>query len=667
MPLQPVDGVRVSAGGNELNDEVRLACLDQVNRSTRRSAFAAPVAAALLVIAFGHAVSMSRMIEWAATVMAAAAVSEWFVSLYLKRRRRGTPVGQWMIGPVTAGLSGFAWASLPLFVFPPAGRYELWALYLIFTCSISALNVVVSASRRSYFVTFQFALIVPVELMCLLANDRTPQLLGLAMLLFFAVMFVLHHEVRTVVLSELCLRSPSAGANTQLHTLNAQLGGIALRDDVTGSANRVAFVDALGQVAAEVQGGDTNVGVVFLDLDGFKGLNDTLGREQRDEILVHVADRIRGVLRSGDLLARLDGDEFTVLLRGLHETGEAVRAAQRIHQVFESPFVISGRRIPVTASIGVTVSSGANEGPEHLLRQADTARYLTKESGRSRVELYVPTLQQASRRRVDHEVALREALVNGQIIAHFQPQVDLKTGRIVGAEALARWNHPQLGMLIAAEFMPLAEESDLVLEIDAVVRRSAIEARVSLTDMGCSPDFRIWCNVSARQLTTTDPFADLMDELCRAGCDPAGIGIELTESAVLTDVTAATLHLEGVRRSDIRVALDDFGTGHSSLALLKSIPVDELKVDKSFVSGIGTDSCDTAIIRATTALGRDLGLRVVAEGVETLAQAGLLGNLQCHRAQGYLWSDAVSLGKLHTLVKRTYPVRSAPDQIRLSV
>ena len=161
-------------------------------------------------------------------------------------------------------------------------------------------------------------------------------------------------------------------------------------------------------------------------------------------------------------------------------------------------------------------------------------------------------------------MALREALVNGQIIAHFQPQVDLKTGRIVGAEALARWNHPQLGMLIAAEFMPLAEESDLVLEIDAVVRRSAIEARVSLTDMGCSPDFRIWCNVSARQLTTTDPFADLMDELCQAGCDPAGIGIELTESAVLTDVTAATLHLEGVRRSDIRVALDDFGTGHSS-------------------------------------------------------------------------------------------------------
>src|ERR1019366_7806474 len=244
---------------------------------------------------------------------------------------------------------------LPLFVFPPAGRHELWALYLIFTCSISAINVVVSASRRSYFVPFQFALIVPVELMCLLANDRTSQLLGLAMLLFFAVMFVLHHEVRTVVLSELCLRSPSAGANTQLHTLNAQLGGIALRDDVTGSANRVAFVDALG----------------------------------------HVADRIRGVLRSGDLLARLDGDEFTVLLRGLHETGEAVRAAQRIHQVFESPFVISGRRIPVTASIGVTVSSGANEGPEHLLRQANTARYLTKESGRSRVELYVPTLQQA--------------------------------------------------------------------------------------------------------------------------------------------------------------------------------------------------------------------------------------------------------------------------------
>jgi len=222
-------------------------------------------------------------------------------------------------------------------------------------------------------------------------------------------------------------------------------------------------------------------------------------------------------------------------------------------------------------------------------------------------------------------------------------------------------------MLIAAEFMPLAEESDLIHEIDAVVRRSAFEARVALAEAGCSPDFRVWCNVSARQLTMTDPFADLLDDLLRADCSPAGIGIELTESAVLTDVTAATLHLEGVRRSDIRVALDDFGTGHSSFALLRSIPVDELKVDKSFVSGIGTDICDTAIIRATTALGRDLGLRVVAEGVETLAQAGHLGNLQCHRAQGYLWSDAVPLGKLHTLVKRTYPVRSALDQIPLRV
>jgi len=621
----------------------------------------------LLVIAFGHAVSVSRMIAWAATVAAATAISVWFASLYLERRRRGTAVGQWIIGPVTAGLSGFACASLPLFVSLPAGRYDFWALYLIFICAISAINIVVSATRRSYFLPFQFALLVPVELMCLLAYDRPSQLIGLAMLLFFVVMFVLHQEVQAVALSELCLRRRDADASTQLHSLNAPRGGITLRDDLTGLANRVAFVDALGQVAAEVHGSDSKVGVVFLDLDGFKYLKETLGRQAGDELLVHVADRIRGVLRSGDLLARLDGDEFTVLLRDLHEAGEAVRAAQRIHRVIESPFVISGRRILVTASIGVTVSSGANEGPEHLLRQADTARYLTKESGRSRVELYVPTLKQASRRRVDHEVALREALVNGQIIAHFQPQVDLKTGRIVGAEALARWNHPQLGMLIAAEFMPLAEESDLIHEIDAVVRRSAFEARVALAEAGCSPDFRVWCNVSARQLTMTDPFADLLDDLLRADCGPAGIGIELTESAVLADLSSAAHHIEGIRRSGIRVALDDFGTGHSSLTLLRSIRVDELKVDKSFVSGIGTGNCDIAIIRATTALGKDLGLRVVAEGVETLAQAGLLGNLQCHRAQGFLWSDAVPLGAFLALVKKTYPVRTALDQISLTV
>ena len=272
--------------------------------------------------------------------------------------------------------------------------------------------------------------------------------------------------------------------------------------------------------------------------------------------------------------------------------------------------------------------------------------------------MFVPTLHPMSRRRLDHEEALREALADGQIVAYLQPQIDLATGRIVGAEALARWNHPDRGVLSAADFVPLAEESDLILEVDAVVRRSAIEARVALADAGCSPDFRVWCNVSAHQLTTADPVEDLLADLHRAGCDPRGVGVELTETAVMAHLAAAADRIEEVRLMAVRVALDDFGTGHSSLALLRSMTVDELKVDRSFVSDMATDERDMAIVRAMTLLGKELGLLVVAEGVETLAQSTLLADLQCDRAQGFLWSAAVPLGQFLPMVRTTFPVRS---------
>ena len=645
--------------GSQLSDDVRLACFDQVNRSTRRGALAGPVAAFILVVIFGHTVPIPRMIAWALTVTVVTAVTVLASELYLRRRIRGQPVGRWIAGPVMAGLSGLAWASLPLFAFPSESHDNLRAIYLVVLCGISAANTVGTAACRSYFLPFQIALILPIDIACLVADDRATQLLGLVMPLFFIVMVVMHREVHAVVLSELHLREQNIEANRELRTLNAQLGEIALRDDLTRSANRVAFVDALARATAEVRQTDTVVGVVFLDLDRFKVVNDSLGHQAGDDLLVQVAERIREVLRDGDVLARLGGDEFTVLLRGLADASETLEAARRIHETFEEPFVIAGRHVVVTASVGVTVSSRADDGPQDLLSQADRAQYQAKENGRNRVEVFVPTLHPMSRRRLDHEEALREALADGQIVAYLQPQIDLSSGRVVGAEALARWNHPDRGVLSAADFVPLAEESDLILEVDAVVRRSAIEARVALAHAGCSPDFRVWCNVSAHQLTTADPVEDLLDDLHRANCDPRGVGVELTETAVMAHLAAAADRIEEVRQMAVRVALDDFGTGHSSLALLRSMTVDELKVDRSFVSDMATDERDMAIVRAMTLLGKELGLLVVAEGVETLAQSTLLADLRCDRAQGFLWSAAVPLGQFLPLVRTTFPVRAA--------
>ncbi len=460
---------------------------------------------------------------------------------------------------------------------------------------------------------------------CLSAPDRPTRILGLTIPLYFVVMSILHQEVHTVVMSELRLRARINEANRQLRALNTQLGEIALRDDLTGSANRVAFVDALAQVVTGLRRGDAGVGVVFLDLDRFKVVNDSLGHQAGDELLVQAADRIRGVLRDGDVLARLGGDEFTVLLRDLHAASDAVDAGHRIHRIFDEPFLLAGRPVPVTASVG-----------RHLLRDRPGDAPGTAPPGRrgavrrqgqgpqpgGGVHAGPPP---STRRRLDQEDELRLALEMGQIVAHFQPQIDLSTGRVVGAEALARWNHPWRGVLSAAEFIPLAEQSDLILQVDTAVRGSAIHARVALADAGCGPDFRIWCNVSAHQLTTADPIADLLAQLVAAGCEPSGIGIELTETAVMANLDAAAREIERVRGVAVRVALDDFGTGHSSLALLRSMSVDELKVDRSFVAGMVTDQRDLAIVRAMTTLGREVGLVVVAEGVETLAQAALLG------------------------------------------
>jgi diguanylate cyclase (GGDEF)-like protein len=644
-------------------DVVRLACLDQVNRSTQRAALTSPLVAAVLILVFGRAVPVSGMILWAVTVTVAMAFTGGIATVYLRRRQQGRPIGPWWVGPFAHAVSGAAWASLPLFVKIPANHSDLLTIYLLFLCAISAGDVVGTAARQDYFYSFQIPLLIPIEILCLTAPDRPTRFLGFGIPLYFVTMSILHQEVHAVVMSELRLRTRMDEANRQLRALNTQLGEIALRDDLTGTANRVAFVDALAQVATGLRRGDAGVGVAFLDLDRFKVVNDSLGHQAGDELLVQVADRIRGVLRDGDVLARLGGDEFTVLLRDLNSASEAVDAAHRIHRTFDQPFTLANRLVPMTASVGVTFSGTDRVTPQDLLRQADEAQYEAKEKGRNRVEVFTPALLPSSRRRLDQEDALRRALGQGHIIAHFQPQIDLATGRVVGAEALARWNHPVRGVLSAAEFIPLAEKSDLILEVDTAIRASAIDARTALADAGWGPDFRIWCNVSAHQLTTADPIGDLLTQLEQAGCDPSGIGIELTETAVMAHPEVAARQIEQVRGVAVRVALDDFGTGHSSLTLLRSLAVDELKVDRSFVAGMVGNQRDLAIVRAMTNLGREVGLVVVAEGVETLAQAAMLARLRCDRAQGFLWSPAVALGEFLTIARSAFPTGAGIDVI----
>jgi diguanylate cyclase (GGDEF)-like protein len=414
---------------------------------------------------------------------------------------------------------------------------------------------------------------------------------------------------------------------------------------LTGLPNRAAFGYQLDRAVSAARRDGTMVGVLYFDLDHFKFVNDSLGHGAGDELLVEVAHRVQAVMRTHDMLARLGGDEFTMLLDRLHDGAEAVMIAQRVEQAFAAPFEVAGRRFNASASIGIATNLNSTDDAEILLSNADAAQYRAKQGGRNRTEIFDVEFRESIQRRLENEQELRDAIANGEIVAWYQPEVELRTGRVVGAEALARWQHPE-GIREARTFVPLAEDAGLVFVIDAMVTTNAAAARARLAAIGVASDFRIWCNVSANQLTRAQPTDRLSALLERTGCDPSQIGIEITETAILPDVEAAASEIAAARKLGIKVALDDFGTGHSSLTLLRRLPIDKVKIDQTFVAELTRDPRVVAIVRSVITLATDLGLDVVAEGVESPEQAKLLIELGCNYAQGYLWARAMPLDLL---------------------
>jgi len=615
-------------------------------RALRRSSLLGIPASILLAIIFGASVPTSRRVAFVALVTFADIITMTCAMRYLSRRRRGEVIERYGIGLLCTALVGLAWASPALFALPGSENIELRTVYLLFVCGVSATYVVGTAARRLYFFVAQLPMLIPVGIAFTLSGDRVTRLLGCAVPIYFVVMTSLHQEVHGVVVSELQLREHNDEANAQLRVANEQLTKRALRDELTGLANRAAFVDVLQRAVAEGRRSGSIVGVLYFDVDRLKVVNDSLGHATGDMLLVQVAERVHRMLRSTDVLARLGGDEFTMLLDKLRSNAEALVIAERVAQSFVEPFEVGGRSINVSASIGVATNVDTTDDAEVLLSFADAAQYRAKQSGRNRIEVFDIKLRAAIESRLDDEHALREGIAQGQIVAWFQPEVDLRTGRYVGAEALARWNHPQRGVLDAWKFVPLAEETGLVFGLDDAIVASAVTTRAELAAAGFVDGFRIWCNVSATHLTRGMPAQRLAQFLEHTGCDPNLIGLEITETAVLPDVAAAAREIAAARELGVKVALDDFGTGHSSLTLLRSLTIDRVKIDRTFICEFTRDPRDAAIVRRVIALAEDLGLDVVAEGVETPEQARLLLEMGCIRAQGYLWAKALPINEL---------------------
>ncbi|MBI3726782.1 MAG: EAL domain-containing protein [Burkholderiales bacterium] len=408
----------------------------------------------------------------------------------------------------------------------------------------------------------------------------------------------------------------------------------ATHDSLTGLANRNLLNDRITQAIAWAKRQDLSVGLMLLDLDHFKLINDASGHGAGDEMLKQVANRLSHCVRETDTVARLGGDEFVIILTDLPETGDVDIVAEKILAALSRPFEINGHDVFVTASIGISLYPRDGDHGEILLRYADIAMYRVKEHGRNSVRQFIPEMGVTAISRLNMEGALRRALERHELTLHYQPKIELATGHIVGAEALVRWHHPQIGLIHPIEFIPLAEETGLILPLGEWVLAEACRQQVSWKKSGMA-DLKIAINMSPRQFRQEDLSDRVAAIFTEAGADPSNVTLELTESMVMQDVNSTLVALRALKKLGVSISLDDFGTGYSSLSYLRRFPIDELKIDKSFINDIHENPDDAAIASAIIAMALSLSLSVVAEGVEKKEQAELLRKMGCSQVQGY--------------------------------
>lgn len=446
-------------------------------------------------------------------------------------------------------------------------------------------------------------------------------------------------------------------AVTDAKTLEAMYQ--AFHDSLTGLASRALFLDRLRHGLAGAQRSKTTLGLLFIDLDRFKMVNDTLGHAAGDQLLVEVADRVRGCLRASDTAARFGGDEFAVLLQDTTVVGAQI-VADRIIEAVRAPYTISDREVFINASIGISLSDAALGDENELLRAADVAMYQAKRHGKGRHQLFEPGMHAVLMERLDLEADLRRAIDNAEFVLQYQPIVALDTGRIVTVEALVRWHHPSRGMVPPLDFIPLAEETGLILPLgqwvlEAACRQAADWQRERRTDQPLS----VSVNLSARQLEQRDVAARVSHALIESGLDAACLVLEITESLLMQDREDTIATLTELRTLGIRLAIDDFGTGYSSLSYLRQFPIDILKIDKSFVDGIGAGPEASAFARAIVRLGQTLHLEMVAEGIEERAQVEELRRASCQFGQGYYFARPLPAEQISALLAGT-----ADDRVR---
>ena len=433
----------------------------------------------------------------------------------------------------------------------------------------------------------------------------------------------------------------------------------ARHDPITGLPNRRLLTDRLDHALARAERHGRHVAVLFYDVDHFKIVNDSLGHPAGDVVLQELAGRFRAGARDSDTVVRFGGDEFVIVCEDLDDVDQALEIAGRLTAIVEQPLRIDRAERIVTMSAGVAISAPGVTSST-LLRDADAAMNHAKERGRARTEVFSGELRSRATRRLDLDTALRLALDHDDLRLVYQPVMALATGRPVGCEALLRWDHPELGAISPDEFIPLAEHSGLIVPMGSWVLRRALGQLAAWDDAGPADGERLWMavNLSARQLADPDLVVVITEALAAAGVDPARLHLEVTESVLIDDLPTTIERLDQLQSLGVHIDVDDFGTGYSSLSYLKRLPINTLKIDRSFTDGLGTDPHDTSIVHAIISLARALDLDVIAEGVETATQLTELEQLGCDLGQGYHWSRPLPPDELERwLIDHADPAR----------
>lgn len=424
---------------------------------------------------------------------------------------------------------------------------------------------------------------------------------------------------------------------------------LAYYDTLTGLPNRMLFRDRLNQALTEAEQSGLQLALLFLDLDRFKEVNDTLGHSTGDKLLKVAAERIRHCLRKSDAVARLGGDEFVIIVPALSHVEDAAVIARKILDIIRKPILLENREIVSTGSIGISVYPKDGKDVDSLLRSADMAMYRAKEQGRNNHQFYSREMNIEATEKMELEINMRRALERGEFFLRYQPQMCLKTGRITGLEALVRWKNPRREIISPLKFIPVAEETGLIFPIGEWVLRAACAQNKALQDAGIPP-VRISVNLSARQFKHYNLTAMIAGILAETGLAPEYLELELTESAIMANRKEIRKILWELKRMGVSLAIDDFGTGYSSFSYLKHFPIDRIKIDRSFIGEISTNPNDAAITRAIIAMSHNLGLRVIAEGVETKEQLELLRSSDCDEMQGFYLKKPVAAEEIPSLL-----------------